>query len=285
MTFKPLTAAALVLTAPAFAAIAPGLSGNGELFLNVYDSTTQISYAFDTGVSMDSFFVQGQAETGAQLSFSVAALPLYQTFRSAAVTANLQWSVVAIDSTGSTGTGLQRLFSTVRAGDAAKVGNQTNANFTNGIGTSQGGRFFDSVNGIAIKSAGQSTHIVAAADQSNYAINGNSYSLSTDSGFGYYGKSGGLTPTYNGTATYNAGNPLNVAASFDYVTRSGSTGTNKVLVDVFNNSLYSGAWSFDGSTLQYSLTGAAPVPEPERLAMLLSGLGGLLLLMARRRSA
>lgn len=242
MKIKTLAAAAaLVLAAPAFAAIAPGLSGNGELFLNVYDSTTQVSYAFDTGVRMDDFFVQGQAETGAHLSFSVATMPLYQTFRSIAVASNLQWSVVAIDSTGSNSPDLQRLFTTVRASDTAKVVNQANSNFTNGIGATQGGRFFDTVNGIAIQAAGQSTHIVVPADQSNYIINGNSYSLSTDSGLGYYGKSGGLTPTYNGTAPYNAGSPLNVPAIFDYVTRSGSIGTNKVLVDVFNNSMNTGA--------------------------------------------
>ena len=283
MTFKTLAAAAaLVLAAPAFAAIAPGLTGNGELFLNVYDSTTQVSYAFDTGVLMDDFSAQAQAETGAHLSFSVAALPLYQTFRSLAVTSNLQWSVVAIDSTGSTAPGLQRLFSTVKVGDEAKVANQTNANFTNGIGTSQGGRFFDTVNSINTAVAGQSTHVVVAADQVNYAINGNSYSQATDSGFGYYGKAGGLTATYNGTATYNAGNPLNVAASFDYVTRSGSTGINKVLVDVFNNSQNTGAWAFDGNTLQYNLTAA--VPEPETYALMLAGLGGLLMMARRRRS-
>ena len=284
MKIKTLAAAAaLVLAAPAFAAIAPGLSGNGELFLNVYDSATQVSYAFDTGVFMDDFFAQGQAESGAQLSFGVAALPLYQTFRSLAVTSNLRWSVVAIDSTGSTAPGLQRLFSTVKTGDEAKVANQTNGNFTNGIGASQGGRFFDTVNSPNLQLAGQSTHVVVAADQVNFAINGNSYSQSTDAGFGYYGKSGGLTPTYNGTATYNAGNPLNVAASFDYVTRSGSTGINKVLVDVFNNSQNTGTWSFDGSTLQYNLTAA--VPEPETYALMLAGLGGLLMMARRRRSA
>ena len=74
-----------------------------------------------------------------------------------------------------------------------------------------------------------------------------------------------------------------MAASFDYVTRSGSTGTNKVVVDQFNNSQNTGAWSFDGCTLQYKLTAA--VPEPETYALMLAGLGGLLMMARRRHSA
>ena len=231
----PVATALLVAALPSHGAIANGSSGNGELFLNVFDATAKVSYAYDIGIRMDDFFISGQPDGGTQRFWALGDA-LLGTFLSLVNADALQWSVLAIDSTGSTAPGLQRLFTTIRQGDEAKVAAQTNANFTNGIGASQGGRFFDTVNSISLATAGQSTHVVVAADQVNYdGINGSSYSLTTDSGFGYYGKSGGLTPTYNGTATYSAANDIGKSAWFYYITRSGSTGTDKIIIDEFDN--------------------------------------------------
>ena len=184
-TTLPVATALLVAALPSHRAIANGSSGNGELFLNAFDATAKVSQAYDIGIRMDDFFISGQPDGGSQ-HFWALGDALFTTFLSLANADALQWSVLAIDSTGSTAPGLQRLFTTIKQGDEAKVASQTNANLTNGTGASQGGRFFDTVNSFNTALAGQSTHIVEAADQTNYdGINGSSYSLSTNSRFGY----------------------------------------------------------------------------------------------------
>ena len=59
---------------PIHAAIGPGSSGNGELFLNVVDSVAKVSYALDLGITMDEFFVAGQQEIGVQRFWTVDSL-------------------------------------------------------------------------------------------------------------------------------------------------------------------------------------------------------------------
>ena len=232
-TALPVATALLVAALPSHGAIANGNTGNGELFLNVFDATAKVSYAYDIGIRMDDFFISGQPDGGTQRFWALGDA-LFTTFLSLVNADVLQWSVLAIDSTGSTAPGLQRLFTTIKQGDEAKVATQTNASLTNGFAGAD--NFYGSVNGLSIKAAGQSTHIVVAADQINYdGINGSSYSLATDNLFGYYGKPGGLTPSYNGTAPYSAANAIGKSAWFYYITRSGSGGVGKIIIDEFDN--------------------------------------------------
>ena len=44
---------AIALLGSSHAAIAPGTSGNGELFLNVVDSPAKVSYTLDLGITME----------------------------------------------------------------------------------------------------------------------------------------------------------------------------------------------------------------------------------------
>lgn len=233
--------AGLLAASAGHAAIAPGSSGNGELFLNVYDSTARVSYTLDLGTTMDEFFIAGQPDAGLQ-RFWVLDDTMWTTFLGLVTPQNLQWAVNALDSTGSPATpGLQRLYTTVRQGDEAIARNMTNQKLSDGIGAAQGGRFFDTINSQALAQRGQSTH-TPGADPTLFDIHGSSWSSTNDPGFGYYGKSGGLTPTLNGNAGFVFGNPVGQSAWFYYITRSGSSPGARVLVDEFDNLGHDGYW-------------------------------------------
>jgi hypothetical protein len=272
MKCKPLVAAlAVALAAPAFAAIAPGATGNGELFLVVQDSAAKVSFTLDLGITMDDFLVAGQAETGKSLSFNVAADSNWAAFTAATTAGNLKWGVLAFDSFG--GTANNRLLTTVRATDTeAKMTTSTNIGLAQGVGTTTAGSFFASVNNSG-------TH--NSNGQTDYSVNGSSVNASTDpSNKGYFGQPGGTSDTLNGNMKFSNLNPVGTASLFYEVFPSGSSPGGFVKLDKFDNSQHQAAWNYDGSTLSYSL---AAVPEPESYALMLAGLGALGLLARRRR--
>jgi hypothetical protein len=234
-------ALSISLSLPAAAAIAPGLSGNGELFLNVFDDAAGVSYTLDLGVRMDAFFSSGQADAGVQTFWPLDGA-VWSSFLALVDAAALRWSVLALDNAGSLAPGQQRLFTTVRQGDEAAAREMFNVALTQAISTSQGDRFFDTVNSVALAQSGQSTH--AVDDARDYDRHGASYSLTTDPGLGYYGKPGGLTPTLNDNATFDAGNLVGQSSWFYYLTRSGSGAVDFVLVDEFDNLSHDGYWGF-----------------------------------------
>jgi PEP-CTERM motif len=220
--------------AQAQAAIAPGTSGDGELFFNVHDPVAKVSYVLDLGIRMDEFFVAAQQEIGFQRFWPVDT-PNWTSFLALVSLNELQWSVAAIDSTGNAAAGGQRLFTTVRQGSEGSVGNYTNLNFTNGTGATQAGNFFTGI-------AGTGTH----GNSTDFALNGDSYAAESDSGRGYYGESGGLTPNFNGSAPFGATNSIGQSSWFYYLTRSGTSNlsTARVLVDEFDNLGHDGYWGF-----------------------------------------
>lgn len=226
--------AGAALLVDAGAAIAPGTSGNGELFLNVVDSLAKVSYTLDLGITMDAFFVAGQQEIGSQHFWAVDSTT-WTSFLDAVTLSNLRWSVVAVDSTGSNTAGNQRLFTTVRQGDETNIGNTINSNFSLGIGAAQAGSFLSQINSMP-----------AHLPSGNYTVNADSFSRESDSGRAYYGEIGGLTPTYNGAATFNATNAVGSSSWFYYLTRSGTgnLASNRVLIDEFDNLGHDGYWGF-----------------------------------------
>jgi hypothetical protein len=262
-------AASAVLAAPAYAAIASGTSGNGELFLAVYDDN--LSFTLDLGARQDAFFVDAQKDTGYTKSWSLAGAN-WDSFIGQADTKALKWSVLASETTGGTVKGGQRLFTTVKSGSEGLIGNMTNQGLTNGIGSTQLGTFYSAVNQTG-------TH----PPQNNFDIHGNSVNLKSD-GNAYFGVRNGNPPTLNGNAPFSSSNDVGVDSFFYYLTRSGATQLNKVEIDQFDNAAFKGMFSFDadaGYTLTYSLQ---PVPEPGTYALMLLGLGGLVA-AARRRKA
>lgn len=269
MKLKTLVAAmAIVVGAPAFAAIAPGTTGNGELFMVVQDSVAKLSFTLDLGITMDSFIANAEALTGYNKSFSLAADANWAAFKGAADEANAVWAILAVDSTGNLQSNSQRLISTVRDGQSASINNWTNNNFTNNLGTSQGGNFFTGVNSTG-------TH----APANDYSVNGSSVNYETDSGRAYFGESGGLTPTFNGGG-FNNTNLVGTDSQMFYVTRSGTNNATsaKVLKDPFGNVSSATMASFDGNSLMITT-----VPEPTTYALMLAGLAAVGLVARRRR--
>ncbi len=207
------------------AAIAPGTTGNGELFLNVVDDTAKVSYVLDLGIFMDTFFQDAQDNGGYQRFWPVDSTA-WSGFLALTSLPNLRWSVVAIDSTGSNILGAQRLFTTVRQSTSATApwSNWTNQNFSLGIGATQAGNFFSAINTLP-----------AHQPSGDYSVNADSFSSETDSGRSYYGESGGLTPTYNGTTTLSATNQVGQSSWFYYLTRSSTSQIGFVVADEFDN--------------------------------------------------
>ena len=159
-------AASAVLAAPAYAAIASGTSGNGELFLAVFDD--KVSYTLDLGARQNAFFVDAQNDLGYTKSWNLSG-DIWDAFRRQAVVKSLQWSVVASETTGGTTTGGPRLFTTVKSGSEDLVGNMTNQGLSSGIGSSQLGNFYGAVNQTG-------TH----PPQNNFDVNGNSTNKKSD---------------------------------------------------------------------------------------------------------
>jgi hypothetical protein len=244
---RPLLALVIAagLLAPASAAIAPGsaqtganagFSGNGELFLSVFDSAAKISYTKDLGVTLDDFFVWGQQDGGNQRFWAVDdpqwSSLLTQTDRSA-----LRWSVLGFDTTGGTAQGGIRLFTTSRQGDEGRIASMTNQRLTNGTGSTQAGTFFVAVNSTP-------THGSPGAS-SDFAAHGSSVNADPDPGNGYFGdNSVGLSTTLNGNAPFDSSNRVGESSWFYFLTRSGSVQLNTVVVDEFDNLGYDGYWGF-----------------------------------------
>lgn len=233
----------LLLSGAAQAAISPGSSGNGELFLNVFDANAKASYTIDLGIEMglglganvgdkDDFLVVAQQEIGYQRFWAVES-PVWTDFLALTAETSLRWSVVALDSNGGTSANANRMLTTVRQGQEGQVGNMTNAQLTNGIGSTQGGQYLTTVNSL-----------MRHAPQTDFTIHGDSYSLITDNGNGYYGKAGSLTPTLNGNAPFDASNPVGSSSWFYYLLRSGAPNGNRVTVDEFDNLGHDGYWGF-----------------------------------------
>lgn len=280
-----LAAATMLASASAMAAIAPGSTGNGELFLSVFDNSAKVSYTLDLGVRMNDFLSGAQVDAGYSKSWSLAlADGNFTSFLGQVTATNLRWSVMAVDSTGGINAHGQRLLTTVRAGSTAdQIASPTNANFSNGISDAQFGQFVAAVNLTG-------THSIPGnlPSRADYDVNGSSVNLESDTGKSFFGEAGGTSANFNSNfSQLKLDSAVGTSAAFYYMERGPGLNSSKIFTDDFGNSSNSATFALtngaSGYTLDYSL--AAAVPEPGTYALMFAGLGAIGFVGRRRKSA
>jgi hypothetical protein len=276
-----LLAAAVALASAngAFAAIAPSGTGNGELFLSVYDAALSRSYVRDLGITMDSFLsggavapVDSAAGNSVDFAFNPSATPsigagnvmtagykltfgqdaLLTSFlgTNGLLSSSAVWNIGAMDSVSP-----YRIMTTVATGTAATLISNTTNNQLKGY-KAQGDVYLGGVNLLGTQTSANGSSTAVPADGAAYFP------------AGAYGANWGGTSAFSTTG--NVGQSL----SF-YMLNTVGTGTNtKVGVTPYSNAQWN--LSTDG-TLVY-----APVPEADTWAMF--GVGLLAIGAAVRRS-
>ncbi len=249
-------------------------SGDGNLFLSVWDPVAQTSYSRDLGIDLNSFAPNATVNTaptfnsqyetaGYTLNFTADAT--LQQYLSTANTANLEWNIGAGDIT-STGLNGYRFLSTSSMG-ASTVAGETNGQVKNFANSNNVG------NAIATSLANTGTTSLTATAADGYLYAG-------DSSYG---------DNWDSQAKgWSSGAALGNSNSFVFLTPSSVSGLAKADVHQFGytdaqGNFEAATWTLaNNGTLTYSVP-TAPVPEPETWAMLGVGLG-LLSLRLRRRA-
>jgi hypothetical protein len=159
---KALAAAALVCVGGiASAAINTGETGDGELFLLAYDTTSQQTYTFDTGVSMSSF-VPGSAAA------SPFTLDGFNSFLSTSTASTIRWGVYATDRLFPTS-----LYTTAATGASAINPTLTKLNNTNGALSSFANSTNQAVGTHATQANGSGTRTTPPASPVDFTYGGN----------------------------------------------------------------------------------------------------------------
>lgn len=286
-------AAAIIMgaSAPAFAFMEGGVSGNGELLLNVryYGGTSatsggdDISALFDLGMRMDDMIAaNGQAGFSKAWDLTTGAYGAswnqLLSFVGPANASRIEFSVIALDNTDYDTVGGSRYLSTM---NVEKAPGLTNANL----------KGFQNMEQYINANNSRGTHATDA--------NGASVAMPTDASNTFFGAIGGLTQGDNWVAktTVDTTMPLGTEQNFWFLTTgpAGSTGPASPFgqavktpfgVDLNHDGVI-GTGEFSKFTLNeagvLSFSAVSAVPEADTWAMLLAGLG-MLGMMVRRRT-
>lgn len=276
--------AIMAASAPTFAAIDSGVTGNGELLLNVryYGGTSptsgddDISALFDLGFKMsdmlaannqDGFSKSWDLTTGAY----GASWSQLMSFVTPANASLIEFSVIALDNTDPAIAGGNRYLSTMNR--------ETVPSLVNGSlrGFAQMEQYIDANNS-------RGTHALDA--------NGASVAMPTDAPNTFFGaiNGAGVGDNWLAKTTVDTTQPLGTEQNFWFLTTSGSSFGQVVKtpfgVDLNHDGVI-GAGEFSKFTLNEAgilgFTAVSAVPEADTWAMLLAGLG-MLGAMVRRRT-
>ena len=277
MNLKALAVAvglALVAGSASAAIRLPGdAGGNGsELFAVVYDTESKSSYMKDLGIELQNFLAQpsvaagsGVTAPGTLISFTInnsdAAWAGF--LASTDGTPTLRFLVAGGDSTGN-GVGGNRYMGTGATDPFAGRLNSAVANYGS------------PAQNFLVYNQNRGTHSSGTA----VSANGSSFSIDTESG--NFGKLGTMSPNWN-NASGNLTGALGESLNFYFTQRSSTSNSAAAFTDVYDNAIGNATWTLAQNGGDYTLTYAAPVPEPESWALMFAGLaliGGI----ARRRT-
>lgn len=250
MKLKLIAAASLLaMTGAANAAIDNGATGNGDLFLTVWDGAS--SYTRDIGMTIDSF--QAAIAAPGSFNFGLGADALFTSFLSTANLSNLVWNITAADSLG--GRRLIETFSALpgvtRTADIIRSAVTTTQSFASKVNLGLNGA--DS----AVFQAGTPGYAGTALD---------------------FGNNVGTLLNFNNTGTFASNsyaNGLNILRIDGAPSGVAASTYNPYMDEGFAVRAY-----LDNTGNLVMMTAA--VPEPESYALMLAGLG-LMGAIARRR--
>lgn len=264
-------------TGGAHAAIAPGVDGNGELYLTVWDSIGQTSYTRDLGVRINDFLEdEALGSTGlvtaagyTQTWGNDAVWATWTSGMTAAQLANLVWDVTASDYAGTTAAHQLRYLSTsvndVEGSNTFKPSNQKVSQFSN-----VGQNYTPAVN-----------NLTPAPGNVDYDAEVSSIATSAD-GFAYFNTNNRGSDWGSATSPFTTTGAIGSAMNFFYITRSSTLDLNKALVLAYDNAYGRATFSLGNNG---DLVYLAPVPEAETWALLGLGLIGVGALARRRGRA
>ena len=253
MKLNQILVAALVAASavPAMASIQLGNTGNGELFLVVWDEGDKVSYVKDLGVTLDAF------NPNANLSYALSDANFAGFLGVSNTTAtDIKFAVIGSDSAGT-----KRLFSTVDSVDTP----YSNGNLTSGTG------YLNTFANNQVTVSQHTTH------EGSAAVNGTSYDVAPNGA--YFGTQSGSTFLNSIQGTWTNSVLVGTSAVFRSFNSIGTGGITQTV-----KSDFAGVWNVTQSNGAYTAAyTVAAVPEADGLVMALAGFGAVGFLSLRRR--